>query len=126
MILKNTFFLLVAGIFVFSSFTITTSDRAKLLQRKWKPIEFSFNGEIEKEPESTDKRMEFRENGEYWVDNKKDGSWKFSKDEKSIIVHPDAEKQDMQLMIDKLTKTELAMSIHRDGDVVKLRLIPAK
>lgn len=101
---------MVAGIFVFSSFIMVTSDRAKLLQRKWKPVEFIYNGRIEKEPESTDKRMEFKQNGELWVDNKKEGEWKLSEDEKTIIVRSDEEDENMQMVIEKLTKDELVMS----------------
>lgn len=123
---KNTLFLLVAGIFVFSSFIIATSDRAKLLQRKWKPVEFAYNGKIEKEPESTDKRMEFKKNGELWVDNKKEGEWKLSEDEKTIIIRSDEEDENMRLVIEKLTKDELVMSATNDGETAKFRLIPAE
>lgn len=125
MIAKNLLTFSMLCLSFFCSYTLMNTDQAKLLQKKWKPVQMEFNGKLEKEVSPTNKSMEFRANGEFWVDNEQEGNWVLADNEKQIIIRSHEASEDMVFVINKLTKKELIISISKDGDAAKIYLIPA-
>jgi hypothetical protein len=104
-------------LFALSSFVNQSDDTRKLLVRKWKPVKMEANGEVEEDDSETD--MELKSNGDIYSEGNKVGSWKL-KSKKKLLLHIDEDNDEAVMKIEKLTKTELILSMTQGTDYAKI------
>lgn len=111
--IQTILFMLILGIML-SSFEGT--GKLKLLAGTWKPVKMGPAGKEASEPEDTDKRLVFKKDGTYSVDDNEKGTWK--KTDRKNIIQLEGDWSYV-MTIEKLTKKELVFMVEENGDKMR-------